>query len=86
MDAGVHGRTGPKVSFGGRGLKSIAPIFSPVLAPKMKWFCPNITCFLPENGHLKNYCGVGGLQPPSPPPPPLRTSYVYAAEYGIYGR
>ena len=44
--------------------------------PKIKWFCPNITCFFPENCHLKN-------SSPSPPPPPA-TSYAYDEEYLSY--
>ena len=31
--------------------------------PNIKWFCLNITCLLPEYGHLKNPGGGGGASP-----------------------
>ena len=44
---------------GGGGLKSLAPIFSPLLDQKSSGFV-RILLFLPENGYLKNYRGGGG--------------------------
>ena len=72
-ESNIHRRT-RRVSFGGGGgvrwrlLPDI--FFFSIGCPKIKWFCPNITCFLPENGYLKNSRGGG-----SPPlaPWPVRT-------------
>ena len=41
----------------------------------MKWYCPNITCFLPEYGHLKN---PRGDTAPKLPSTPTSVSYAYA--------
>ena len=67
-----HRRTGP-VSFRGAEIRCLN-IFS-IVCPKIKWFCPNITCFLPENCYLKN---SRGLQPPASPSP---ASYAYGKWY-----
>ena len=39
---------------GGGGLKSLARIFSPLLARKSSGFTRILPAFLPENGYLKN--------------------------------
>ena len=49
-------------------------IFS-IACSKIKWFCLNKASFLPENGHLKNSRGGGGLQPLAPPPPSYAHGY-----------
>ena len=63
-------RTG-RVSFGGGGGAEVSClIIFPTAFTKIKWFCPNITWFLPGNGYLKNSRGGGGgLHPPSAPWP-----------------
>ena len=55
----IHRCTGP-VSFRG------AEVSLSIACPKIKWFCPNITFVLPENGNLKSYRGAA-----TPPPPRL---------------
>ena len=66
-----HRHTGPVSLGGGGGLWSLARIFSPKACPKpkIKWFCPNITCFLPEKGHLTNSRRAAALSPPPPTQP-----------------
>ena len=71
-----HRRTGP-VSF--RGAEVSCPNNFLIACPKIKWFSPNITDFLPENGYLKISMGGGGGGSLSLPPPP--TSYAYVEEY-----
>ena len=57
------------------GLRSVARIFSPLLARKSSGFA-RILHFLPENGYLKNSRGAAA---PSPQPPPP-ASYAYASQ------
>ena len=57
----MHRRTGP-VSF--RGLRSVARIFSPLLARKSSGFARILPDFLPEYGYYKNSRGAAAPQPP----------------------
>ena len=72
-----HRRMGP-VSF--RGAEVNCPNIFSIACPKIKWFCPNITCFLPENGHLKIQGGGGGRG--LAPPPQASYAYVYETQKG----
>ena len=63
-----HMRAGP-VSFGEGGGEPAEVSFSGA-CPKMKWFCPNIPCFLPENCYMNNSKGAVA------PPPSLAPSLV----------
>ena len=69
-------RTGP-VSLegggGGWGLGSLARIFSPSLARKSSGFAGILLAFMPENCDFKHFKG-GGVQIPSPHPPPRLVS------------
>ena len=62
-----HRRTGP-VSF--RGAEVSCPNILSIACPKIKWFCPNITHFLPENCYFDISRGL------QPPPPPASYAYV----------
>ena len=53
------------------GLRSVARIFSPLLARKSSGFAQILHVFLPEYGYLKN--SRGAAAPPPPPSPPPRT-------------
>ena len=55
------------------GLRSVARIFSPLLARKSSGFARILPDFLPEYGYFENSGGGGGLQPPPPQPPLPRT-------------
>ena len=66
----IHPAIGVRDQFRLRGLRSVAPNIFSIACLKIKWFFPNITCFSPENGYLKN---SRGLQPPPPRPPPPRS-------------
>ena len=65
---------GVRVQFRLGGLRSVARIFSPLLARKSSGFARILPDFLPEYGYFQN--SRGGCSPPSPPPPPPG-SYAY---------
>ena len=75
-----HRRTGP-LSF--RGAEVSCPNILSIACLKIKWFCPNITWFLPQNGYLKN---SRGLQPPSPPSPRLACLCFSLGYYERHGK
>ena len=52
------------------GLRSVARIFSPLLARKSSGFARILPDFLPEYGYFDN--SRGAAAPPTPPPPPPR--------------
>ena len=57
------------------GLRSVARIFSPLLAQTSSGFARilnDFLFFLPENGYLKNARGATAPPPPPPTPPPPR--------------
>ena len=62
---GIHRLTGP-VSF-----RSVARIFSPLLARKSSGFARILPDFLPEYGYFENSRGAAA------PPPPPPASYAY---------
>ena len=56
IGTGSYRRTGPVslgVGGGGWAAEVSCPNIFSVTCQKIKWFCPNITCLLPESGHLK---------------------------------
>ena len=66
------------------GLRSVARIFSPLLARKSSGFARILHDFFfwPEYGYLKYSRGGGGQ--PAPPPPPPRTPRVEPNQYPVY--
>ena len=64
-------------SFGGGGAEVSCPNIFSIACPKIMWFCPNITCFLPENCYFKNYRGGGGVAARPKPHAP----YAYLKNY-----
>ena len=65
----VHRRIRDQFRLG--GLRSVAPIFSPLLARKSSDFALILHAFLPENGYLKKLKGAAAPPPPHPPHTPM---------------
>ena len=65
------GHIGVRDQFRLGGLRSVARIFSPLLARKSSGFARILPDFLPEYGYFEN--SRGAAAPPPPPPPPPRT-------------
>ena len=61
------------------GLRSVARIFSQLLARKSSGFAQILPDFFARIWLFSNF--QGGLQPPSPPPPPPPASYAYVCMY-----
>ena len=79
----VTGGIGIRDQFRLGGLRSVARIFSPLLARKSSGFARILPNFIARIWLFEKFQGGGGCSPPAPPPPPPPASYAYDGRYNF---